>query len=105
MDPRKMAQLMKQMGIQSKEINARRVVIETDDGNYVISSPQVTEINMQGQVSFQIAGAVKLENAVSKEDIEMVMKETGCSWEEADGALAQSDGDIAQAIIALKPEL
>ena len=104
MDPKKMQQLMKQMGIQQKEISAKRVTIETDDGNYIITKPQVTEVIMQGQRTFQIAGDVKLETAVSKEDVEMVMSQTGCDWETAEGALVSSDGDIAEAIISLKPE-
>lgn len=104
MDPRKMQQLMKQMGIQQKEIDAKRVVIETDDGNYIITNPQVTEVIMQGSRSFQIAGDVNLEDSISKEDIEMVMSQTGCEWEEAENALKKANGDIAQAILDIKPE-
>ena len=47
MDPKKMVQLMKQMGIDSKEISAKKVVIETDEGSLIIEEPQVTQITMQ----------------------------------------------------------
>ncbi len=97
-----MKQMMRQMGIESKEIPASKVVIETEDGNLIISNPQVTEINMQGQKSFQIAGDVSKEASISKEDIEMVVSQAGCSAEEAEAALKKSGGDIAEAIMSLK---
>lgn len=101
-DPRKMQQLMRQMGMESRDIPARKVVIETEEGSYVLDDPQVTEIKMQGQASFQIAGEVRFEAHASEGDIEMVMSQAGCGREEAEGALRASNGDIAEAIISLK---
>lgn len=102
MDPKKMQQVMKQMGIQSKDIDAKQVVIETEDGNYVIKNPQVVEISMQGQKSFQISGEVTQETSLSKEDIEMVVSQANCSEQEAEDALKKCNGDIAEAILSLK---
>lgn len=104
MDPRKMQQMMRQMGIQSQEIPATRVVIETDDGNIVINTPQVTEINMQGNKSFQIAGEVSKEASISEDDVEMVVTQAECSEEDARAALEKSGGDIAEAIMSLKSD-
>lgn len=102
MDPRKMQQLMRQMGINSRPIEARRVVIEAEEGNYIIKEPQVTEVVMQGQKSFQVSGEVVLEAAISREDAELVASQAGCSLEDAERALKESGGDIAQAILSLK---
>jgi nascent polypeptide-associated complex subunit alpha len=101
MDPKKMQAMMRQMGIQSEEISANSVVIETEASNLVIESPQVTKITMQGNVSFQITGIVREEEKTSSEDIKMVMEQAGCSEEDAKDALSKSNGDIAEAIVLL----
>lgn len=101
MDPKKMQQMMRQMGIQSEEIPATKVVIETDSGKYVVESPQVVQITMQGQKSFQISGNVKFEEGVREEDLKMVMEQTNCSEEDAAEALKKTNGDIAEAIVLL----
>lgn len=99
MNPAQMEKLMRQMGIQSKTLEARRVVIEMEDGNLVIEQPHVTEIRMQGQASFQIAGNAVKEERIKEEDITLVMEKTGCTREEAMKALAEAKGDIAEAIL------
>jgi nascent polypeptide-associated complex subunit alpha len=102
MDPKKMQAVMRQMGIKSEEIAATKVVIETEPGrSIVIENPQVTQITMQGQKSFQIAGDVRTEERASGDDIKLVMEKTGCSEEAAQAALEKSAGDIAQAILSL----
>jgi len=101
MDPKKMQAIMKQMGIKSEEIEATRVTIETSGSVIVIENPQVTQITMQGQKSFQIAGDVRVEQKASGDDIKLVMEKSGCSEEAAKEALEKADGDIAQAILTL----
>jgi alpha-NAC-related protein len=102
MDPKKMQAVMRQMGIKSEEIAATKVVIETEPGrSIVIENPQVTQITMQGQKSFQIAGDVRTEERASGDDIKLVMEKTGCSEVAAQAALEKSAGDIAQAILSL----
>jgi nascent polypeptide-associated complex subunit alpha len=102
MDPKKMQAIMKQMGIKSEEIAATKVIIETEAGSaLVIENPQVTQITMQGQKSFQIAGDVRTEARVSEGDVKLVMEKAGCSEEAARGALEKSGGDIAEAILTL----
>ncbi len=102
MDPKKMQAIMRQMGIKSEEIQSRKVVIETESGqSIIIENPQVTQITMQGQKSFQIAGDVKVEDNSSADDIKLIMEKTGCSEEAAKEALEKAGGDIAQAILSL----
>lgn len=104
MDPKKMQALMKQMGIKSEEIEATKVVIETGESSIVIENPQVTQITMQGQKSFQIAGEVRVEQKASGEDIKLIMEKTGCSEAAAKEALEKAGGDIAQAILSLSEQ-
>ncbi len=102
MDPRQMKRMMSQMGIDSKEIPATRVIIETDSEKIVIESPQVTEIKMNGESSFQIAGKVVKESAISKDDVALVSEQAEVSEEKALQAIKESNGDIALAIMRLK---
>ncbi len=102
LDPKKMQQMMRQMGIKSDEIPATKVTIETESGaTLIIENPQVTQITMQGQKSFQIAGDVRTEEKSSGDDIRLVMEKTGCSEAQAKEALEKSKGDIAEAILSL----
>lgn len=107
MDPRQMKSMLAKMGIQTKEINAVRVVIECSDKDIVIENPQVTAITAQGSVSYQIAGETtekekSVEIEITEDDIKMVMDGTGASRENAEKALKDLNGDIAAAIVALK---
>ncbi len=103
MDPKQMAKLMKQMGINTNEIRAKEVVIETEDKKIVIENPQVVEISMQGQKSYQISGTVKEEEKLfSEEDVRMVAEQANCTPAEAAKALKETNGDIAEAIIRLQ---
>ncbi|MBI2079341.1 nascent polypeptide-associated complex protein [Candidatus Micrarchaeota archaeon] len=102
MDPKQMQRLMKQMGINSREIAAKKVVIETGENNIIITDPQIVEINMQGQKSFQISGNVSVQEQLNNEDVKLIIEQTGVTEEEAVAALKESNGDIAAAILKLK---
>jgi len=103
LDPKKMQAVMKQMGIAQEEIDATRVIIETDDKNIIIDNPSVIKIKMQGQSNFQISGDISEENLEedSEEDIKTIMEKTGCSEEDAKQALEENNNDLAEAILAL----
>lgn len=103
-NPKQMAGMMKKMGISQTELPVRRVVFEMDDGNLVIEDPSVIKIMMQGQESYQVTGEAVEESAASfgDDDVEMVIGQTGKSEEEVRQALEESEGDIAEAIMALK---
>ncbi|MGC8479027.1 MAG: nascent polypeptide-associated complex protein [Candidatus Micrarchaeia archaeon] len=114
-DPRRLKSMMEQMGIKSSEVEASKVVIYCSDKNIVISSPQVTKIEMQGNVQFQVEGDIEeksthegeerdsaeAEPEISEEDVKLVQEKTGKSEEEAREALENSGGDIAKAILSL----
>ncbi|MCD6414893.1 MAG: nascent polypeptide-associated complex protein [Candidatus Diapherotrites archaeon] len=105
-NPRQMQNLMKQMGIKSREINAEEVVIKTDSGRLIITNPQVTEITMQGIKTYQIVGEIKEEVEEFKEDdVKLVMEKVNCSKDEAEQALKDANGEVAAAIIALQEKM
>ena len=111
LNPKKMQAMMKQMGIAQEEIDANRVVIETDDGNVVINNPSVIKVKMQGQENFQISGDISEEEGSSEseeaeednsaQDIQTIMEKVGCLEEEAKNALDKADGDLTEALLAL----
>lgn len=110
MNPRQMEKMMRQMGIQSQNIEADEVVIRCADKEIVITNPSIQKVNMMGQDSFQIAGEVS-ERSVDEDvvkftddDIQMVMDQTNCSKDEALDALKETEGDIAEAILILTKE-
>ena len=102
-NPKKIQQMMKQMGINQEEIDASRVIIEATDKKIVIENPSVMKIKMQGQESFQISGDVreeKEEAGFSENDIKTIMEKTGCSKKKAEETLKKT-GDLAEAILEL----
>ncbi len=105
MNPAKMKQMMKQMGIDVKELkDVQEVVIKTADSDIIIENANVTIMKVQGSETYQIVGDVKevtKELEISTEDIKLVMEQTGVSEEEARQALTNSNGDLAEAIVAL----
>jgi len=103
LDPKKMNDVMRKMGISQEEIEATRVIIEKGDERIIIENPSVTRIKMQGQESFQISGDIREEEESTgnaEEDIETIIQKTGCSKEDAKEALEET-GDLAEAIIRL----
>lgn len=107
MNPRKMQQAMKKMGIAQVEIEATEVIIKTPEKDLIITNPQVSKVNMMGQETFQVVGQVEEREKettpeISEEDIKTVVEQTGVSEEEAKAAIESSKGDLAQAILDLK---
>ena len=106
-NPRQMQQMMRKMGIQQQEIDATEVIIKTPDKEIVITEPSVSKVNMMGQETFQISGNISerdisSEIEITEEDIETVAEQTGCTREEAEEALKDSKGNLAEAILKLK---
>ena len=114
LNPKKMQAMMKQMGIAQQEIDANRVVIESDDGNIIITNPSVVKINMQGQENFQISGDISEEGEASSSEVEeaeeqnnqeadihTIMEKVGCLEQEAKAALEKSNNDLTEAILSL----
>ena len=95
--------MMKQMGMSQEQIDASRVIIEKkDDSKIIIENPIITKLNVKGDVSFQITGEIKEENiSFNEQDIKQVMEKTECTKSQAERALENSNGDIAEAILGL----
>ena len=132
MNPRKMKQMMKQMGIDVEELDAERVVIETADGDdLVFDGAQVTKMDAQGQETYQIVGspdsvadagaggATAVEGGdaddpaldgaedaddggIPEEDVKLVAQQAGVSKEAAREALEAANGEPARAISDLQ---
>jgi nascent polypeptide-associated complex subunit alpha len=119
MNPRKMQQMMEQMGIDMSELDAEEVVIRLPDEELVFADAEVTRMDAQGTQTYQIAGEPESRPrgsgestdadqgaddapAVSDDDVEIVVMRTGASEETAREALAAEDGDLAAAVSRLE---
>ena len=132
LNPRKMKQMMKQMGIDVDELDADRVVIETPDDDLVFEAPQVTRMDAQGQQTYQIVGepeavadaglggaAAAVEgdtdesssddtasesetDAIPDADVSLVADRAGVPESTARETLEAHDGDLAAAIAELE---
>ena len=124
MNPRKMKQMMNQMGIDLTEIDAEEVIIRTPDEELMFHDAEVQKMDAQGQATYQIVGepdtrprgepepAVEAgeaddedtdgSEAIPESDIEIVAGRTGASSEEAREALEATDGDLAAAVERLE---
>jgi nascent polypeptide-associated complex subunit alpha len=107
MNPRKMQQMMKRMGIQQVDIPATEVIIKTPDSELVITDPQVSKVNMMGQETIQIVGNIEERplsagSAINEEDVKTVAEQAGVSEEEAKAAIVENDGDLAAAILSFQ---
>ncbi|MDK2990711.1 MAG: nascent polypeptide-associated complex subunit alpha [Methanoculleus sp.] len=105
MNPKKMKQMMKQMGMEMEEIEGvEKVVIYTPAGNYVFDDAQVVATSMQGTTTYQLTGEARFEEAVPEipdDDVALVASQTGATEEAARAALVETRGDIAEAILKL----
>lgn len=117
LDPRKMQQMMEQMGIDTADIDAEEVVIRTADEDLVFTAPEVQRISAQGQATYQIVGepesretqdsdadadASADDGTIPDEDVEIVSQRTGASTEDAREALEAESGDLAAAVSRLE---
>ncbi len=107
MNPRKMQQMMKKMGIAQVEIDATEVIIRCPDKEIIIENPQVSKVNAMGQETFQIIGnpiehEISTEPEINEDDIKTVMEQANVDEEKAKSALEKTKGDIAEAIMKLQ---
>lgn len=131
MNPRKMKQMMKQMGIDVTELEAEEVIIRTADEELVFDGAQVTRMDAQGQETYQIVGepesrprgeggsasavesgddaVVDVESdsgtadaEIPDSDIQIVAQRAGVGKDEAREALEAENGDLAAAISRLE---
>jgi nascent polypeptide-associated complex subunit alpha len=112
LNPKKLSQQMKQMGISIEELSdVEEVVIKTADAELVFEDAVVTVMDASGSKMYQITGTpvkrpkteseLEPEVSISPEDVEIVMEKAGCSEAEAKAALTETNGDLAEAIFRL----
>ena len=111
-DPKKMHDMLKKVGVKSKEIEADEVIIKYGNKKIVIKNPKVSEIEFSGQKTFQIHGNVSEEEIEASDaadvlklkdkDIDFVSSTTKFPREKARDALIEAEGNIAKAILILK---
>lgn len=108
-NPRQMRQAMKQLGIKQEDVDAEQVIIKLKDKEIVIDNPSIQKVNMMGQWSYQISGeeterSLDSTPEINDEDIHTVMEKTGRSKKEAEQAIIDANGDLAEAIMNLMDE-
>lgn len=104
-NPRKMKQMMKQLGMQVEQIeDVQKIVISTPKGSYIFDDAEVAAMTMQGITTYQITGQPRFEAAIQEipeDDVRMVAEQAQVSLDSAREALRKTGGDIAEAIIHL----
>jgi len=126
LDPRKMQQMMEQMGIEMDEFDAERVDISLAGGDHLVfDDAEVTKMEARGQSTYMVvgepnrqsggaeleapgesaeadAGDESAEPEIPEDDVELVATRTGAGAEAAREALEAEDGDLAAAIARLE---
>lgn len=103
-----MRRMVAKMGLDMQEIdNVQEVIIKTDKKEIILAKPQVTEMKSKDGSIFTINADSYEERELevpifSDEDIDLICQQTGVSKERAQEALAESDGELARAILLLK---
>ena len=123
LDPRKMQQMMEQMGIDMDEFDVESATVTLAGGDrLVFDGPEVTKMEARGQSTYMVVGepdhregsgeAPSLEDGgdeaeedgpeIPEDDVELVATRTGASTGDAREALEAEDGDLAAAIARLE---
>lgn len=104
-NPRQMQAMMKKMGMTQDELEGvLKVTIETETATYILRGPQVIKMNVKGQTMWQVVGDAEVKSegdAPPREDIELVMAQTGASEADTIKALKAAGGQPAEAILTL----
>ena len=108
MDNRQTRRMLEKMGMNLEELpNVEEVIIKTKERDLIIKEPQVSQIKSKAMNMFQIIGndteeIEKEKPTYKKEDILLVSQQANVSQEEAQKALEETNGNLAQAILKLK---
>ncbi|WP_229121421.1 nascent polypeptide-associated complex protein [Halapricum desulfuricans] len=119
LNPRKMQQMMEQMGIDMEDIDAEEVIIRTGEEKLVFTDAEVQLMEAQGQKTYQVVGDPESQpldggdsadeasaddagGAFDAQDVEIVAQRGGVSEDEAREALEANDGDLAAAVADLE---
>ena len=103
MNPKKLQQMMKQMGIDVEELdNVQKIIIELSDKDLVFEDATVTVMTAGEKKTYQISGEPIERAKIVDDDINLVVEQAGVSGDEARKALQASGGDLAEAIMKLQ---
>ncbi|MFB6128858.1 MAG: nascent polypeptide-associated complex protein [Halorhabdus sp.] len=120
LNPRKMKQMMEQMGIDLEDIDAEEVVIRTSDEELVFSDAEVQRMDAQGQQTYQVVGEPETrerdaggeaaitsgdsdaEDTIPQDDIDIVAQRADVGEDTAREALEEAEGDLAAAVASLE---
>jgi len=123
LNPRKMKQMMEQMGIDMEDIDAEEVIIRTPDKELYFTDAEVQLMEAQGQSTYQVVGEPEKRaldaggaddeadtsaddatggSAIPGDDVELVAMRAGVDEETALEALQETDGDLAAAVERLE---
>ena len=119
LNPRKMKQMMEQMGIDLEDIDAEEVIIKTPDEELVFSDAEVQRMDAQGQQTYQVVGEPEsrergaggdsesgsgdaADDAIPQEDVDIVVQRADVGEDTAREALEEAEGDLAAAIASLE---
>ena len=109
MDNRQARRMMERMGLNMNEVkDVKEVVITTADKEIHLEKASVFEIKAKDTRVFQITAETVTEKSIAapkftEDDVSLVMTSANVSRERAISALEDADGDIALAILRLKP--
>ncbi|PSP93692.1 nascent polypeptide-associated complex protein [Halobacteriales archaeon QS_4_62_28] len=127
LDPRKMKQMMEQMGIDMDDIDAEEVIIRTPDTELYFTDAEVQLMEAQGQSTYQVVGepeeraleagsggaadastddtpadSATDDSAIPDDDVELVAMRASVDEAAARDALEATDGDLAAAVERLE---
>ena len=110
MNPRKMKQMMEQMGIDMEDIDAQEVIIRTPDEELVFDDAEVQLMEAQGQKTYQVVGEPESRElgsgegsaAAAADDADETDSDSGVDEDTAREALEANDGDLADAVDELE---
>ena len=120
LNPRKMQQMMEQMGIDMDDIDAEEVIIRTPDEELYFTDADVQLMEAQGQKTYQVVGEPESRergadsggsesgdesgggSEIPDDDVELVAMRADVGEDEAREALEDADGDLAAAVERLE---
>ena len=103
-DPKKVADMLKKMNINIREVKAEEVIIKRNDKNIIISKPEIMIADLMGKDVYQISGEVSESISINEKDIDFVMGKTGKDRDTVVKKLEELNNDLVKAIMELKED-
>ncbi|ADC68962.1 alpha-NAC related protein [Methanocaldococcus sp. FS406-22] len=111
---KKMQKMMKDFGMETEDLNPKKVIFVFEDEEWVFEEPKVQVMDILGVKTYSITGKPKkikkekeeeeVKVEITEEDVELVANQCNVSKEMARKALEECNGDIAEAILKLEEE-